>query len=98
MKRQWRILQIPAEYDMDIQAQIPAALCALHNFVRRYDPEDDGELGGVNPPDEDVEPAGVLADGPADAAERRRADRRRDDIAEEMWVDYQRELRRRGIV
>lgn len=77
---------------MDIQAQIPAALCALHNFIRRFDPKDDVELAGVNLPDKDVEPTGVLADGPADAVERRRADQRHDDIAEEMWVDYQREL------
>lgn len=46
----------------------------------------------MNLPDKDVEPTGVLADGPADAVERRRADQRHDDIAEEMWVDYQREL------
>jgi len=40
LKRQWRILNIPPEYSMDIQAHIPAALCALHNLVNRFDPEE----------------------------------------------------------
>ena len=30
----------PPAYDMDIQALIPPALAALHNFIRQYDPED----------------------------------------------------------
>ena len=39
----------------------------------------------------------MLSDGPVDAAERRRADQRRDNIAQEMWKDYQQELAHRGI-
>ena len=40
LKRQFRVLQIPLEYDMYIQAKLPLVLCALHNFIRRYDPDD----------------------------------------------------------
>lgn len=83
---------------MEIQARLPAALCALHNFIHRHDPDDffdldplELELGA------DEGDAGVLGDGPADAAERRRADDRRDHIAQAMWEDYQQELIRRGL-
>ena len=38
-----------------------------------------------------------LGNGPADAAERRHADQCRDDIAHEMWIDYQGELRCRTL-
>ena len=40
LKRRFRILQLPPEYDMSIQALIPAALAALHNFIWQYDPDD----------------------------------------------------------
>jgi hypothetical protein len=98
MKRQWGILRHVPEYSMDIQARIPAALCALHNFIQKYHPdifdlESDGNLLEIN---HDVA-LDELGDGPADAAERRRADQRRDRIAREMWNDYLNEHRRRGL-
>jgi len=85
---------------MDVQARLPIALCAIHNFIRRYDPEaffdlefTEGDLstepGGDEP--------GVLGDGPANAAERRRADQRCNNIAQDMWEDYQCELVQRGL-
>jgi len=40
VKRRFRMLRDPPAYDMDIQALIPPALAALHNFIRQYDPED----------------------------------------------------------
>jgi hypothetical protein len=100
MKRQWRVLQLPPEYSMFVQARIPAALCALHNFIHRHDPDMfdalyDGQLlehDGID----DVA-LGELGDGPADAAERDRANARRDAIASAMWQDYTAECVRRGI-
>ena len=80
---------------MDIQARIPSALCALHNFIHQFDPEDfyDLELGRINLLNkEDDVGQGVIGDGPADLAERWRADTHRDAIAREMWIDYQEEL------
>lgn len=72
LKRQWRILQQPVEYSMDIQARIPAALCALHNFIRRCDPSIyDEELDHTEGEELEDVAYGELADGPADAAERR---------------------------
>jgi hypothetical protein len=95
MKRQWRVLQLPPEYTMDVQAHIPVALSALHNFIRRHDPDiydAAGEYGEdllsheLNFDSEGAE--GELGDGPADGPERRRADQRRDAIANAMWNDY----------
>ena len=40
LKRRFRILVIPPEYDMDIQAKIPSALCCIHNIIRQHDPEE----------------------------------------------------------
>ena len=112
MKHRWRLLQFPAEYNMDIQACIPTALCALHNFMRRYDPDEifnpdflDGYENeeGVNADgdmEEDINEmlAGPLADRPVNAAERRQAEFLREQIAQEMWTDYQHTLRQRGLL
>ena len=34
------MLLLAPEYDMDIQARVPPALCALHNFICQHDPSD----------------------------------------------------------
>src|ERR1700734_2352747 len=41
LKRRFRILVIPPEYSVKVQAQIPSALCAIHNFIRIHDHEED---------------------------------------------------------
>jgi hypothetical protein len=94
LKRRFRILVYPAEISMDFQARIPAALAAIHNFIRIHDPND---LEGFLEAD-DAERgffAGELAEGQTRTAEKRRANTRRDRIAAEMWEQYQAELRRR---
>jgi hypothetical protein len=58
-----------------------------------YDPTFEGDLLEN---DDDVA-YGMLGEGPADAMERRRADDRRDTIAQLMWVDYVQERQRRGL-
>ncbi|SRR6266576_3813981 len=40
LKRHFRILLLSPEYNMEIQACIPAALAAIHNFIRINDSED----------------------------------------------------------
>jgi hypothetical protein len=99
MKRQWRILICAPEYSMDIQSRIPAALCAIHNFMRRTN-SDIFDLAleyGHDLAEDDGVGSGVQLEGPADAAERRRADARRDGIAQAMWTDYLAERARRGL-
>jgi hypothetical protein len=70
--------------------RIPTALCAIHNFIRIHD-TDEGSLSGDNGPrisndgnnDQDnVDHVGVDLEDEADV--------RRDQIAQEMWDDYQR--------
>ena len=95
LKCRFRILRLPPEYNMRIQAQIPAALAALHNFIRQYDPEEirffeDQSFNfpvGVHP-----ESADELGSSPARSNERARASERRDKIAADMWEQYQRYL------
>jgi hypothetical protein len=80
---------------MDYQARIPAALAAIHNFIRIHDPQ---ELEGFAEA-EDTERgffAGELAEGQTRTAEKRRANTRRDQIAVAMWEQYQAELQERG--
>ena len=31
---------IPPAFDMNVRARIPAALCCIHNIIRRYDPDE----------------------------------------------------------
>ena len=82
---------------MDYQARIPAALAAIHNFIRIHDPD---ELAGFIDTD-DTERGfftGDLAEGQTRMAEKRRANTRRDGIAAEMWVLYQAILQERGAM
>ena len=95
LKRRFRILRIPPEYGMGVQAQIPPALAALHNFIRQYDPQEiqmyDDELR-----DEPLElqmalhpeSAGELRTVSVTPNERRQANERRDKIADDMWEQY----------
>ena len=86
---------------MDIQAWIPATLCALHNFICQFDPKDfyDPELDRINLLNkEDDIGQDVIGDRPTDLAERQRADTHHDVITWEMWIDYQEELWIHGIV
>ena len=91
VKKRFKILVYPPEFSMDIQAQIPPALCAIHNFIREHDrhelthfDEDTVDLNSGGPQD-----WGTLMSGTVQAAEKTRADARRDVIAEKMWQDYQ---------
>ena len=61
LKRHFMILTIPPEFSMAmaIQACIPPALCAVHNFIRIHDPDE------IHDEHVDIEPHGELAPGPA---------------------------------
>jgi hypothetical protein len=83
------ILTHPSQYDMAIQARIPPALCAVHNFIRIHD---DDEIHDFLPNVQDQNPGefyGELAAGPAVRAEKERAEIKRDNIAQAMWENYQ---------
>ena len=99
LKRRFRILLLAPEYDMDVQARVPPALCALHNFIRQHDPSDINDFADLNNfPHIRVGDLGVgeLAVQAVTAADRERASTKRDQIAQAMWESYQVIVRNRG--
>ena len=88
---------ISSEYKIEIQARIPTALPALHNYIRAHVPHEGplphtaavndspvhqlGHAGGDRPGASDSDIA-----GPSDAVEGSAC---RDRIATQMWDDYQ---------
>jgi hypothetical protein len=82
------------EYNLEIQARIPAALCLIHNFITKYDPsealmmsssqaangpgENSGDNDHANYPGMEPEPEQETS-----------ASVQRDRIAEMMWESYQ---------
>jgi hypothetical protein len=87
LKRRFRILVVPPELDMHWQARLPAALAAVHNFIRDRDPTDIDDIADPIDPDPGAR-VGELSQGLPRGAERDRANRRRDVIAEDMWNQY----------
>ena len=53
LKRRFRILLLAPEYKMDIQNRLPAALSALHNFIRTHDPDDETEIQEIDMDNDD---------------------------------------------
>ena len=72
-----------------VQARIPPALAAVHNFIRVHDEEEILDFQDL----EDGEPGerdyGELAEGPPNRAEKSRSEVKRDGIAQAMWDSYQ---------
>lgn len=88
---------------MGVQAKIPAALVALHNFIMEHDAADldrwivdeaaEDLLRGRRRGEIDF---GQLATATkVTTAEKRRAEHLRDKLAQDMWEDYQRILAER---
>ncbi|CDO77379.1 hypothetical protein BN946_scf184835.g1 [Trametes cinnabarina] len=93
LKKRFPILRAGCEYDMKYQVRLPPALCALHNFIRIYDPSEIQDFQDVQGDPDRAPQTGELAEGPATRAERSCADSRRDYIAQTMWESYQGWLR-----
>lgn len=74
---------------MAIQARIPPALCAIHNFIRLHDADEIYEFNLDVLDQTPGEFCGELAEGPALRAEKDRAELLRDNIAQAMWESYQ---------
>ncbi|KIL60658.1 hypothetical protein M378DRAFT_40949, partial [Amanita muscaria Koide BX008] len=103
-KKRFRILHLGSEFSMHIQARLPAALAAIHNFIRLHDLEEgdlDGSLEDFNDYYEDrtrtfdavgrQDPPENLLTDVNDPAQIRRAR-----IAQSMWEDYSMVLQERG--
>jgi hypothetical protein len=88
LKRHFRILLLSPEYSLEIQARIPSALSAIHNFIRIHD-SDEGVIAADNSGDPDGSAFNHdhVAPAPA-AAANDEPSARRDVIAGMMWADY----------
>jgi hypothetical protein len=67
---------------MHIQARIPPALSAIHNFIQIHNP---GKIDDFTYED-NINDGQV---GPANVTERTRVASKRDQIVQDMWEDYQ---------
>lgn len=86
MKRRFRILLLAPEYDLNVQARIPAALCAIHNFIAKYDPSE-ASLPENAPSYDNYNNRVDFAGG--EPEQDHHARNHRDQIAEMMWQSYQ---------
>jgi hypothetical protein len=96
LKRRFRILLLAPEYSLQIQARIPAALCAIHNFISIHDPAEDPILT-VNDNDDRIPMDHDHEASAAAAAEIDIPSAKRDCIAQAMWDDYLEICQQRGI-
>jgi hypothetical protein len=95
MKNQFTILVVAPHYGMDVQAHFAPALATIYNFIQLYDPNEILDLiaeAENAQPGARIQQTGDLTLGPARAAKKVLADGRQDEIAQEMWVQYQSEL------
>lgn len=113
-KRKFALMEAAPEYTIEMQAMFIPALGGIHNFIRIYDPSDEDlqqsqKEGGNTGHSQTTEREGQDFEDPRvitpeelgldiTAEERRRALKCRDIIAKQMWIDYQSELRRRGLL
>jgi hypothetical protein len=97
-KKRFKVLVSTPEYAFPFQAKLVQALIAIHNYIRIHDPDDKPT------PDDDHTTPETLQDSfgglqeHVSSAERARATKRRDDIAQAMWNGYKECRVRRGTL
>jgi hypothetical protein len=96
-KKRFKILKDPPGYHMNVQVEIMPALSALHNFIRRHDPQDFTNTLIDLEESNEVNTYGSLSEGVEDRATQGWVSARRDQIAQWMWQDYVSELAARGL-
>ena len=107
LKQQFRILLLPTKFPLDVQARIPAALSALHNFIcTRHSDHDDPSESDSDEHDDDGDNQQQVHDQHVDRSEvednasdvdGRTAKQMQDHIAQSMWDDYQNILMNRAM-
>lgn len=105
LKKRFRILIIPPDYDMDLQSRLPPALASLHNFIRENDPfeildyqefkDRMDEASNFDHQHDVAQQEGALATSLPRPAEKVQTNSRRTQMATAMWRQYQEELARR---
>jgi hypothetical protein len=100
LKQRYRILLLAPGFNLDIQARIPASLSAIHNFIRIHNPDEGpppGEDEAHNDPYNGFYSGTGTGNVAAAVAEAGEAAEKRNQIAQDMWDDYQRVCQERGI-
>jgi len=89
VKRKFKILGQVAEYSMDTQVDLVLVLSGLYNFIRQHE-DIDHELANI---ELEVEEEAVQ-EMPIDikSAGNTYMNKRREEIAQQMWKDYQQYL------
>ena len=88
VKRKFKILGQVAEYSIDTQVDLVLALCGLYNFIRQHE-DIDHELAEIElEDDEEAEANEVKGTG------NKYMNNKREEIAQQMWKDYQEYLNR----
>ncbi|KAF8590861.1 hypothetical protein K439DRAFT_1611677 [Ramaria rubella] len=95
LKQRFRVLVHPPEYLLAVQAHVPAALAAVHNYIRLHDPLELEEFEDVHDPHPGL-CFGSLSLGPPCAAERKEAKRMHEKIAQAMFMQYKQMLQEHG--
>jgi hypothetical protein len=95
LKWRFHILLLAPEYNLDIQARIPTALCAIHNFIQEHDLQEgdlaeEKDLFDENGSDQPDPPAMTLEAETVPSA-------MQDEIAQAMWYQYQQILAECGV-
>lgn len=102
-KKRFRILHLGSEFPMHIQARIPAALAAIHNFIRMKDLNDEDLPGSLEDFDDHYERRlqTFQTEGRRDPPENLVTDANnpaqilRAQISQAMWKDYESILQER---
>ena len=90
MKKRFKVLTIPQEYDLEMQAQIMCALAVVHNFMKIHDPGDQSFKDDDMVFDSDGDNS--ITTWPGSVGSKResaRAAAHRETITHAMWEDYQ---------
>ncbi|KAG2063994.1 hypothetical protein BDR04DRAFT_992362, partial [Suillus decipiens] len=88
LKKWFRIILLPPEYNSEIQSHIPLALCLIHNIICIHDPDDLLDYCHVNSDEWSAQYTGILADSPSTEAARTCVHNCHDQLAQSMWEDY----------
>ncbi|KAF8572868.1 hypothetical protein K439DRAFT_1377211 [Ramaria rubella] len=96
LKWRFRVLVHPPEYSLAVQARVPAALAAVHNYIRLHDPLELEDFEDVHDPHPGSH-FGSLALGPPCAAERKEAKGMHEKIAQAMFTQCKQTLQERGV-
>ena len=92
VKRKFKILGQVAEYSIDTQVDLVLALCGLYNFIRQHE-DIDHELAEVELEDEEGAEEGAEVEE-VKGTRNKYMNKKREEIAQQMWKDYQEYLNR----